>query len=158
MLGGSFGLYFPLRGADRLELQPELLVTSLGSNSSRPDGTGVSDRTIYVQLPLSAKFYFNNTINVQAGVQLGYLLWAQRSSDGSVQDVKERYEQMDLGLVLGAGVDLIQGIDIGVRYYNGLKAVAANSGNVFPRNQAYMLTIGYRLARLRSPKFNRRRG
>jgi hypothetical protein len=158
LLGGTFGLYFPLRAGDRLEMQPELLVTALGAGYSRPDGSRMNDRTAYVQLPVAAKIYFGNVVNVQVGVQMGLLILAQRSIDTEVEDVRENYEQMDAGIILGAGADLVQGVDIGLRYYNGLKAAAMNADNQFPRNRAYMLTVGYRFARLRAPKFNRRRG
>ncbi len=155
--GATLGLYFPLRAGNRLELQPELLVTALGAGYTLPDGERSTVRTVYAQLPVSAKLYFSNVINVQAGVQLGYLLLAQQEDPDGSTTVTENYETMDLGLVIGAGADLISGCDISLRYYNGLKPILKDDTTYFPRNQAYMLTVGYRFARLRAPKFERRR-
>ncbi len=157
LIGASAGLYFPLRAGQRFELQPELLVTSLGAAYTMPDNDRAIVRNVYVQIPLSAKLFFTNSLNVQGGLQMGYLIWAQQTVDGESSDVKDSYENMDLGLVLGAGVDLVSGVDFGLRYYNGLKPVLVDDDVYSPRNQAYMLSIGYRFSHLTAPKFNRRR-
>ena len=157
LIGASAGLYFPLRAGQRFELQPELLVTSLGAAYTMPDDDRAIVRNVYVQIPLSAKLFFTNSLNVQGGFQMGYLIWAKQTVDGESSDVKESYENMDLGLVLGAGVDLVSGVDFGLRYYNGLKPILLNDDVYYPRNQAYMLSIGYRFSHLKAPKFNRRR-
>lgn len=156
--GATAGLYFPLRAGDRLEVQPELLVTAMGAGFTLPDGERSTLRTLYVQLPVSAKVYFGNTLNVQAGILMGRLILAQQDAPNGSEDVTESYNTWDHGFVLGLGVDLITGLDMGVRYYNGMRPILKEDVTPFLRNRAYMLTVGYRLGRLKAPSFQRKRG
>lgn len=155
--GATAGFYFPLRAGERLEVQPELLVTSLGAGYTLPDGDRSSVRTLYVQLPVCAKVYIGNAFNVQAGFLVGRLMLAQQSTPDGKEDVTDSYNTWDHGIVLGVGADLISGLDLGLRYYGGMRSVLADDDVLFPHNRAYMLTAGYRFARLRAPKFTKRR-
>ncbi len=155
---GSIGGYFALRAGTRFELQPEVLITSLGAGFTLPDGGRASVRTVYAQVPLSAKLYLGNVFNLQAGLQMGRLLMAQQSGPEGTANVTDSYVRWDYGITLGLGADLVTGTDIGFRYYNGLSPVLAEDETYFPRNQAYMISMGRRLSRLKSPKFTRRRG
>lgn len=155
--GATAGLYFPLRGGPSLEVQPELLVTALGTGHTLPDGGRVTVRTIYAQLPVSAKLYIGNVFNAQVGVQLGRLLSAQQKTPDGTATVTSSYNNIDGGLIVGAGADLISGVDVTIRYYNGLKPVLKDDQLLFPRNRATMLTVGYRFTRLRPVKNIRRR-
>ncbi len=150
--GATAGFYFPLRAGERLEVQPELLVTSLGAGYTLPDGDRSSVRTLYVQLPVCAKVYIGNAFNVQAGFLVGRLMLAQQSTPDGQDDVTDSYNTWDHGIVLGVGADLISGLDLGLRYYGGMRSVLADDDVLFPHNRAYMLTAGYRFARLRAPK------
>ena len=67
--GATVGIYAPLLGSARFELQPEVLFTALGSGHTSPEEVRYTVRTLYLQVPLSAKVYFSNVINVQAGLQ-----------------------------------------------------------------------------------------
>lgn len=155
--GATAGCYFALRAGERLEVQPELLLTSLGAGYTLPDGERSTVRTLYVQLPVSAKVYIGNAFNVQAGFLVGRLMLAQQSTPDGKDDVTDNYNTWDHGIVLGIGADLITGLDLGLRYYSGLRPVLVNDDVVFPRNRAYMLTAGYRIARMRAPKFTKHR-
>lgn len=155
--GATAGFYFPLRAGERLEVQPELLVTSLGAGYTLPDGDRSSVRTLYVQLPVSAKVYIGNAFNVQAGFLVGRSMLAQQSTPDGKDDVTDSYNTWDHGIVLGVGADLISGLDLGLRYYGGMRSVLADDDVLFPHNRAYMLTAGYRFARLRAPKFTKSR-
>ncbi|MBK7382983.1 MAG: PorT family protein [Flavobacteriales bacterium] len=153
----SAGLYFALRAGDRLEIQPELLLTSLGAGYTLAEGERGTVRTLYVQVPVSAKFYFSNVVNVQAGMQMGRLMMAQQHTPEGQADVTDTYETWDYGLVLGAGADLISGLDLGIRYYNGMRPILLNDDVFYPRNRSIMISAGYRLGRLRAPSMTNRR-
>ena len=155
--GATAGVYFALRAGDRLEVQPELILTALGAGYTLPDGDRANVRTVYLQLPVCAKAYIGNTFNLQGGFQMGRLLLAQQNAPDGQSDVTESYNTWDYGIVLGLGADLITGLDIGLRYYNGMRPVLVNDNILFPRNRAYMITAGYRLGRLRAPSFSKRR-
>lgn len=156
--GATVGGYFALRAGPRLELQPELRLTTLGSGFSLPDGGQGSTRLIYAQVPVAAKLYIGNTFNAHVGLQMGRLLMARQIADGESADVTDSYEKWDHGIILGAGADLISGVDLSIRYYSGLRPIIREDDLYLPRNRAWLLTVGYRLGRLRSPKFTRRRG
>jgi len=155
--GASVGTYFALRAGPRMELQPEVLITSLGAGYSLPDDGRGHVRTLYAQVPVSFKLYLGNVANVQAGAQMGRLLLAQQSAGGESTRVTEGYESWDYGVILGLGADMVSGLDLGLRYYSGLRPVLANDQALFPRNRSLALSLGYRMSRLRSPKFARRR-
>lgn len=156
--GATAGGYFALRAGPRMEIQPEVLITSLGAGYSLPDDERGNVRILYAQLPLCVKLYAGNVANVQAGFQMGRLLLASQSASDGSTNVTSSYETWDYGLVLGAGADLISGLDLGLRYYNGLRPILKEDQTYFPRNRAYMLTAGYRLSRIRAPKLVRKRG
>jgi hypothetical protein len=155
--GACLGAYFALRAGPRMELQPELLFTSLGAGYTMPDGGTSTVRAIYAQVPLSFKLYLGNVLNGQVGLQMGRLLTAQQSTDAGRTDVTESHETWDYGFIIGAGADMVSGIDLGLRYYNGLRPVMMDDSHHFPRNRALMLTAGYRVGRLKAPKLNRKR-
>ncbi len=156
--GATAGIYFALRAGDRLEIQPELLITTLGAGYTLPDGERSTVRSLYLQIPLCAKVYVGNTFNAQGGFLMGRLLLAQQDSPNGNADVTASYNTWDYGIVLGLGADLITGMDIGFRYYNGLRTVLKDDDIYFPRNRAYMLTLGYRVGRVKAPSFKRKRG
>lgn len=156
--GATAGAYFALRAADRLELQPELLLTALGSGYTLADGERATLRTLYVQLPICAKFYVGNTFNAQGGFLMGRLVLAQQDSPAGTSNVIESYNTWDYGIVIGLGADLITGLDLGFRYYNGMRLVLASDETFYPRNRAYQITAGYRLGRLKPVHFTRKRG
>lgn len=155
--GATAGGYFPLRAGPRLELQPELLVTALGAAYALPDGGRSAVRTLYAQVPISAKAFIGNVANIQAGFTMGRLLLAQQSRPEGSARVTESYNRWDYGVHLGLGADLVSGCDIGLRYYSGLRPILVNDGTFVPRNRALMATVGFRMARLKTPRLLRRR-
>ena len=64
----------------------------------------------------------------------------------------------EIALLLGAGLDLPSGLDITFRYHNGMTPVLANDELLFPRNQAFLISLGYRIVSLGAPRMQRRRG
>lgn len=155
--GGSIGCYFALRAGPRMEIQPELLVSALGAAYTLPDGGRSSVRTLYAQVPLSFKLYAGNVLNLQAGAQMGRLLMAQQTSPNGSSNVTPDYEEWDYGMILGAGADFVSGIDLGLRYYSGLRPMQNDGQLLYARNRSIALSVGYRMGRLRSPKLARKR-
>ncbi|MFN9324292.1 MAG: hypothetical protein ACK6A5_02760 [Flavobacteriales bacterium] len=65
--GATAGLYLPFQVGTRMEVQPELLLSMLGSGFIEPNGDQSNLRTLMIQVPLSVKLYFINVCNGQAG-------------------------------------------------------------------------------------------
>ncbi|MBK8498123.1 MAG: outer membrane beta-barrel protein [Flavobacteriales bacterium] len=103
--GATAGAYFALRAGDRLEVQPELLLTSLGSGYTLPDGERATVRTLYIQMPVCAKAYVGNTFNAQGGILMGRLMLAQQETPNGTEKVTDSYNNWDYGFVLGVGAD-----------------------------------------------------
>lgn len=155
---GTAGLYFALRAGPRMEIQPELLVTSMGAGYALTEGGQATVRTFYASLPVSLKMYIGNVFNLQAGVQMQRLLLAQQSTPNGRETLTQSYAHWDYGVQLGLGADMVRGLDLGLRYYMGLSPILVDDAMYFPRNRSLMLSAGYRVTSLRSPKFQRRRG
>lgn len=152
--GAAAGVYFPLWCGRRFELQPELLLSFQGTSQQKPENDASTLHMLYLQLPLSAKFYVTNVINAQIGVQGGKLLSA--NIDGT--PVTDHYLPFDFGFVIGLGVDLISGLDLTARYYSGATPVLANDSHDYPMNRVMQLSVGYRIARLSHSMHRRSRG
>lgn len=155
--GATAGIYAPVLGSPRFELQPEVLLTALGSGHTSPEGERFSVRTLYLQVPLSAKIYFTNVVNAQLGVQASKLLMAQQAGSGDPTDITESYRPDEIALLVGMGADLRSGMDLTFRYQNGMTPVLQNDDSLFPRNQAFIMTLGYRIVSFRAPSLARKR-
>lgn len=155
--GGVAGIYIPWGIAKRMELQPELLLSAMGSGYVEPDNDRYTVRTLYIQAPLNFKFYVSNTINFHLGAQAAYILRATRSDDASGTNLSDQYNSVEYGITGGLGADLRSGLDFTMRYVNGMTPILANDQMLFPRNRSIGLTIGYRLIQFKPNLVRKRR-
>jgi len=144
--GAVLGMYAPLCVGNRLEIQPELLFSMQGSALAPSEGERSVTHLFYVQMPVSVKVYFSNTLNLQTGVQAGYLLTAL--NNGSA--VKDLYKPLDIGFNVGFGFDMRSGTDLSVRYYSGMTPVLADDATIFPTNRTIQITAGRRFIRFKT--------
>lgn len=147
--GFSVGLYAPIGAAPRFELQPEVLLSMMGTGFIEPDGDRYSIRSLYVHAPVSAKYFLNNEISLQGGVQLGKLIMAQRLDADGTTNVRDKFKTFDMGFTLGLGYDLRSGMDITLRYYSGMPTLLKDDDALFPRSRSLQLTIGKRLMQMK---------
>jgi hypothetical protein len=145
------GIYFPLWVGARFELQPELLLSYQGSQLPDAENGPGRMRMLYLCLPLNAKLYISNALNIQGGVQESRILKATIDTIAST----DRFRAFDFGFTAGVGLDLYTGLDMTVRYYAGMSPVLLSTTGVNPRNRLLQFTVGYRVARLRHNR-NRR--
>jgi hypothetical protein len=156
--GASFGIHAPVGIGPRLELQPELGISALGTHYTEPDGEEYTDRTLYVQAPISLKLFLTNTFHFSGGYQFGKLISAQRNGAEQSTDVKPLYESMDMGFILGTGVDFASGVDVELRYYSAMTTNLVNDDALYPKNRSLQLTVGYRFVQFQRKGHFRRRG
>ena len=157
IVGGTFGIYAPINIGRGVELQPELLVSFMGAAYKAPERDAVVDRTMYIHVPVSVKYFTGQGFNIQAGMQFGNFVRATRMEAGSSSDVSDRYENMDLGFNGGIGFGFQSGLDLAVRYYGGAKAILVDDDALFPRNRSLQFTIGHRLVGLSGSSIRRRK-
>ncbi|HEX2617886.1 MAG TPA: porin family protein [Flavobacteriales bacterium] len=152
VVGGLVGLYVPLSCGTRFELQPELLLSAQGSAITFNENGRRELRSYYALLPITAKVFLTNCLNLAGGVQGGMLLAAQE--DG--EDVKDRFKSADAALVVGLGLDLQSGWDLTFRYTNGLTSILASDNVLYPTNRTWQCSAGYRFARFHHGRGRRR--
>ena len=156
--GGTLGIHAPIGIGPRLEIQPEFGISALGSRFVETDGDEYTDRTLYLQVPISLKVFLSNTFYFAGGYQFSKLVAAKRTDPSGYEDVKEMYEPMDMGFVLGTGVDLASGVDLDLRLYSAMTPNLRNDDALFPKNRSLQLTVGYRFVQFKRKGHFRRRG
>jgi len=155
--GAVAGLYVPWGVGPKMEIQPEVLVTAIGSGYIGPQETLTTMRSLYLQVPVSFKLYASNTVNFHGGVFGMRVLAAQNVVADQRTDHTKRLNRMDYGLHGGFGLDFPSGFDLTLRYSLGMTPVLANDQTFFPHNRVATFTAGYRMTQLKVSKFTRRR-
>jgi hypothetical protein len=147
LLGFNAGVYANVFVLDFLAVQPELMVSRRGSDWDDPY-YNVKDLLTYIDLPLLVKFQPIEYANIHIGPQFGYLLTAKQEDkdDGDIIDIKEWYNAMDLGLVVGAEANLPFRINFTIRYVIGLISATNDVEYIDPwRNNFLQFSLGYRI-------------
>jgi hypothetical protein len=145
-LGLFGGAYITGNLSESLAIQPEVYFSSMGAKDSDN-----SDNKIvlgYINIPLLLRFNFNEMVNVHLGPQFGILASAKAKNDDASIDVKNYYKDLDVGGVVGVGLDLGP-FNAGLRYYQGFTDVWDGTGILASdkklTNSALQLFVGYRL-------------
>lgn len=149
--GLAAGFYAPVMVGNRVEIQPELQVSFAGTAQVLPEGERSALRSLHATMPVGLKFYLNRTFSLQAGVQGGYLFWAQAEG----QDVAELLSPIDLGVNIGVGLGTWSGLDFTLRYYNGLSNMLRDDLTYFPTNRTLQATVGKRFVQFRHRRLRR---
>lgn len=157
IVGATAGLYMPWGVAPLFEIQPEVLVTALGAGFVEPDGDRSTVRSLYVQVPVILKKYFTNRLNVCLGYQFNRIVTGQETGEAGDRDITERFEQLDMGFVGGAGFDLETGLDLSLRAYSAMSTHYAGDNAIFPKHRSIQFTAGYRFLQFRAAGTHRHR-
>ncbi len=130
--------------ATPMVIQPEILYAQYGSNF---EGTDAKFSVDYIQVPVLAKFGFGAPgVPVQPevffGPYAGFKVNSELSNSDISVDADDFFETTDLGVAVGAGVN-INRISLEFRYTAGLRNVVANSDfEDDQKNGAFSLTAG----------------
>ena len=145
------GLYSPIWAGNRVEIQPELLLSLQGAARDLPEGGRSTMRNLSAIVPVSLKLFLTPSFNIQAGAQGGYLILANAGGT----DISDHVSKLDLGLNVGLGIGTRSGIDLTLRYYNGLSNTLVEDHAVYPTNRTLQLTVGRRLMQFSKKRFRR---
>src|SRR5690606_29308982 len=127
--------------SDQFGLQPELLFNSVGDSGENVDGDKVSEAVNYLSIPVLFRYQPIEILNIDAGLQVGFLLSAKAED----VDTKEAYKGLALGAAVGAGVDLPMGLGFTARYVLGLaNAGETESDEVKLKNNVFQISVSYR--------------
>ena len=133
-IGFYVGGFAEIKLTDKFAVQPEVLFSMLGA---KDDNANYDSN--YILVPVMAKYFVTEQLSLEAGPQIGFLMSAKY--DGN--DIKDFYTSTDFGMNFGAGYDVTENINVGVRYSLGLSNVVDASG-VDVKTSNIALGLGYK--------------
>jgi len=134
-IGPSVEYMIPVVG---LGIEASLLYSQKGSSYDIDLGSSsftVKDKVHYLDLPINLKYKFSLLVAgvyVAAGPYVSYAISGDRSLSNltgitsSEINKTDFYNDLDLGVNLGAGVELLSHLQVGIQYSWGLKDAAKN--------------------------------
>jgi hypothetical protein len=131
-----------------LSLQPELLYSSVGAKMNIL-GIKASSRLNYLSLPIMLRYNPQPIFNLHAGPQIGFLVSAKEELEGLSEDAMDAYKQLDVGLGIGAGVELPIGIGFSARYVLGIANIAdmSDADEIEGKftNNVFQISVNYKI-------------
>lgn len=158
--GINAGGYANIRISEAFAFQPEVLYSMQGAKQEYSQDFGLGTYRVedkvklsYINIPLMMKWYAYDGLNFEFGPQVGFNVSAKAegerrliSGEGDSQ-VMTSYESdlddvetVDFGLNIGAGYELPNGLNFGIRYGLGLTEIVKDSD---VKNSVFSLGIGY---------------
>jgi hypothetical protein len=139
--GGGFA-HIPL--VNSFFLQPELVYSRQGAKATS-DGVVFNINQNYLNIPVLAKYQHSSGLYGETGPQLGFLLAANVSAQGSSQDVKSSYKSTDFSWAFGVGYKIpLMNAGIDARYNLGLSNIAATEVSGYSvKNSVFQLGVFY---------------
>ncbi len=149
----------------KIAIQPEIVFSKQGQTYTTPSISNGTSNFDYINIPIMIKFYLLEGLNLQAGPQFGFLasssgyVYNTATNNVTVQSLTSLVKSSDVSLAVGAGWDLIFGLNITARYNLGLSDINKITGASAPssvtslgtqeaKNQVFQVSVGYRLFKL----------
>lgn len=129
---------------EKFSVQPEVVYSSQGTKYK--GDSDFSTQLDYINIPVMAKFLVAKGFSIEAGPQIGFLVSAKDTYKGNSVDIKESLSTTDFSLGFGAGYDVTENINIGLRYNVGLTKVNKNSspGSSDIKNSVFQIGAAYK--------------
>jgi opacity protein-like surface antigen len=157
IIGFHIGGFVEVKVSDKFSIQPELLYSTQGSefdmtvnNNGIYYDTKNTFKLAYINIPVMFKYYAAEKFSLQAGPQIGFLTSSKMETEvigqSVTQDVKDLFETVDFGLIIGAGYDFTKKVSAGIRYNFGLANVAKtdDGSNDKIKNNVFSVSLGYK--------------
>jgi len=130
---------------EKFSIQPELLYSAQGAKgdvmSISENGGYIKKETLkldYITVPVMAKYYITEGLNLQAGPQFAFNVNAKLLGE----DIKDDIKSFDFGVNFGAGYELPMGVFFDARYNVGLSKVGKEGGDA--KNGVFQVSVGYK--------------
>lgn len=133
-----------------LSIQPEILYSSVGGKFTE---TFMEEDIVfnfienYLSIPVMAKYYVAEGFSLQAGPQVGILLSAKAKGeyDGETdeEDYTDDMESLDVGLGLGVGYEMENGLFFNARYMAGMINTWKDTGDEWVKNNVTQVSVGF---------------
>ncbi|MFN0176519.1 MAG: porin family protein [Saprospiraceae bacterium] len=136
---GAFGSWAV---TEQVSVQAEALLSAQGIN--RASDSDFKMRTLYLNVPLLARYDFTKRISAHAGLQAGVLLRAKLKVEGfDTYDRKKAYKPMDLAFSFGGEYRFTQNIGAGLRFNLGMTTFHREDKE--PKQRTIQLFAAYHL-------------
>jgi hypothetical protein len=141
------GVFYVFPVAPHFSFQPEWLYAQKGAKFSENSDFGLD--LDYFDVPLLLRWDSTtagqSTFNVFAGPSLNFRHRARQEDEEGDRDIRSDVERIDVGLIVGAGVEFGRFLIDG-RYQHGLKEVnkAADAENFSVKHRAFSIMGGLR--------------
>jgi long-subunit fatty acid transport protein len=146
-VGFQIGVFAEFMISDKFAVQPELLYSAQGAKFKENFG-GISyeyDTNLnYLNVPVMAKYFVADGFSLEAGPQIGFLMSATAKDDNDSEDIKDSFNSTDFGFNLGAGYNVSDNINLGLRYTVGLSNIAKDSGDDKIGNSNIAIAVAYK--------------
>lgn len=136
------GGVYELRISNAFSIQPEFLYSSQGY---KEEGVDIQSQLNYLNVPVMGKFYVAKGLSLQAGAQVGLLIYAHEKGEllgvEFDNDEKDSYKDIDYGVNFGLGYRLPSGLFFDARYNLGLSTIDAGEADI--KNNVIQLSLGF---------------
>lgn len=165
-LSFHFGGYLELLITDKFSIQPEMVYSGQGGKA---EYSGIEEemgftytysikekvRLSYLNIPVLFKFRATDKFYIGGGPQMGLLLSAKTNvtstftgsgiseSTSGQMNIKDELNQVDVSVLIGAGVEMENGLNFSVRYNYGLTDIAEENDGDPVRNSVLQATLGF---------------
>ena len=129
---------------EKFSVQPEIVYSSQGTKFK--SDSNFSLQLDYINIPVMMKYLVTKGFSIEAGPQIGFLT-AATFTDGTVTVTdKDNFSTTDFSLGFGAGYDITENFNLGVRYNAGLTKVNKNSTPGFSdiKNSVFQIGAAYK--------------
>ena len=158
-IGFHIGGFAEIKFGEKFAIQPELLFSTQGAKSEYTEGFEGFDVNVeenlklnYINLPIMAKYFVTEKLNIQAGPQVGFLMSAKNDykasfggeSESEEVDIKDETNSIDFGVNFGLGYDFTENIFVEARYNLGLTDLPKEDSDFKAKNAVFQLSLGYK--------------
>ena len=146
MISDAFGLQFELVYSGQGYKMKETTVTEPSGIPGVPDITYTMPEATYkmdyINIPILAKYYFTESLNVVAGPQIGFNIGAKVDVDGESEDLED-VSSLDIALGFGLQYELEMGLGFGARYNVGMSNTYSGEGDYTAKNNVIQIGLQY---------------
>jgi len=143
----NFGALVNYKFKIPVAIQTEIFFSGEGTRLKQVgDKTVYNEKDGYLNIPLFIQFRPAGGFYIEAGPQLGFLLYAKEEANGTTTDVKSEENSTKFSGCMGIGFQFKHGFGIGARYaiaFNNVNkdATYTSKGNVFSLNIFYAFKL-----------------
>ena len=130
--------------SEKFSVQPEIVYSSQGTNFKST--SDVSVQLDYINIPVMMKYLVAKGFSIEAGPQIGFLTSAKTTFGNISSSETSPYSTTDFSLGFGAGYDITENFNLGVRYNAGLTKVNKNytPGQSDFKNSVFQIGAAYK--------------